>query len=53
MTLKLKGELTEWLHSNQTRSILGELVREAIRVELREALDDELLDTYGPRSSCV
>lgn len=42
--IDLTSELTAWLRSTDARNLMREIVAEAIQTEIRNALDDELLD---------
>ena len=42
--IDLTTELTAWLRSTDARSLMKEIVAEAVQTEIRSALDDELLD---------
>jgi excisionase family DNA binding protein len=42
--IDLTTELMTWLRSTDTRSLMKEIVAEAIQSELRSALEDELID---------
>jgi excisionase family DNA binding protein len=43
--IDLGPELTAWLASAEARALLLDIVREAVRIEVRAMLDEELLDT--------
>jgi len=45
--IDLTTELNAWLRSTDARSLMKEIVTEAIQAEIRNALDDELLDVEG------
>ena len=42
--IDLTTELTAWLRSTPARTLMKEIVAEAIQTEIRSALEDELLD---------
>jgi len=41
--IDLAGELTAWLRSDETRRILSEIIRDAVREQISRALKDELV----------
>jgi hypothetical protein len=45
--IDLTTELTAWLRSTDARTLMKEIVAEAVQNEIRSALDDELLDVEG------
>lgn len=45
--IDLTHELTAWLRSTDARTLMREIVAEAVQNEIRSALDDELLDVEG------
>jgi hypothetical protein len=42
--IDLTGELTAWLRSIDARTLMKEIVAEAVQTEIRSALEDELID---------
>ena len=42
--IDLTTELTAWLRSTDARSLMKEIVAEAVQIEIRSALEDELID---------
>lgn len=42
--IDLTTELTAWLRSTDARSLMKEIVAEAVQTEIRSALDNELID---------
>jgi excisionase family DNA binding protein len=42
--IDLTTELTAWLRSTDARSLMKEIVAEAVQTEIRSALEDELID---------
>jgi hypothetical protein len=42
--IDLTTELTAWLRSTDARSLMKEIVAEAVQTEIRGALEDELID---------
>ena len=42
--IDLTGELTAWLRSIDARTLMKEIVAEAVQTEIRGALEDELID---------
>ena len=42
--IDLTNELTAWLRSTDARSLMKEIVAEAVQTEIRGALEDELID---------
>lgn len=42
--IDLTHELTAWLRSTDARTLMKEIVAEAVQAEIRSALEDELLD---------
>lgn len=42
--IDLTNELTAWLRSTDARSLMKEIVAEAVQTEIRSALEDELID---------
>ncbi len=44
VVIDLTTELTAWLRSTDARTLMKEIVAEAVQNEIRSALDDELLD---------
>lgn len=42
--IDLTQELTAWLRSTDVRSLMKEIVAEAVQSEIRSALEDELID---------
>ncbi len=47
VVIDLTTELNAWLRSTDARALMKEIVAEAIQTEIRNALDDELLDVEG------
>ena len=47
VVIDLTTELTAWLRSTDARTLMKEIVAEAVQNEIRSALDDELLDVEG------
>ena len=45
--IDLTTELTAWLRSTDARTLMKEIVAEAVQAELRSALEDELIDVEG------
>lgn len=45
--IDLTHELTAWLRSTDARTLMKEIVAEAVQNEIRSALEDELLDVEG------
>jgi len=45
--IDLTTELTAWLRSTDARTLMKEIVAEAVQTELRSALEDELIDVEG------
>ena len=45
--IDLSTELTAWLRSTDARTLMKEIVAEAVQNEIRSALDEELLDVEG------
>ena len=45
--IDLTTELTAWLRSTDARSLMKEIVAEAVQTEIRSALEDELVDVEG------
>ena len=45
--IDLTTELTSWLRSTDARTLMKEIVAEAVQSELRSALEDELIDVEG------
>ena len=45
--IDLTHELTAWLRSTDARTLMKEIVAEAIQNEIRSALEDELVDVEG------
>ena len=45
--IDLNSELTAWLRSTDARTLMKEIVAEAVQNEIRSALDDELLNVEG------
>ena len=45
--LDLTHELTAWLRSTDARTLMKEIVAEAVQSEIRGALEDELVDVEG------
>lgn len=44
VVIDLTNELTAWLRSTDARSLMKEIVAEAVQTEIRGALEDELID---------
>ncbi len=44
VVIDLTNELTAWLRSTDARSLMKEIVAEAVQAEIRSALEDELID---------
>ncbi len=42
--IDLTNELTAWLRSTDARTLMKEIVAEAVQTEIRSALEDELMD---------
>lgn len=42
--IDLTRELTAWLRSTDARTVMKEIVAEAVQTEIRSALEDELID---------
>jgi hypothetical protein len=42
--IDLTMELTAWLRSTDARTLMKEIVAEAVQTEIRSALEDELID---------
>jgi len=42
--IDLTTELTSWLRSTDARTLMKEIVAEAVQTEIRNALEDELVD---------
>ena len=42
--IDLTRELTAWLRSTDARTLMKEIVAEAVQTEIRSALEDELID---------
>lgn len=42
--IDLTAELTAWLRSTDARTLMKEIVAEAVQAEIRSALEDELVD---------
>ena len=42
--IDLTTELTAWLRSTDARTLMKEIVAEAVQMEIRSALEDELID---------
>jgi len=49
VVIDLTTELTAWLRSVDARTLMKEIVAEAVQTELRSALEDDVLQC-GPRS---
>ncbi len=45
--IDLTTELTAWLRSTDARTLMKEIVAEAVQTEIRSALEDELIDVEG------
>lgn len=45
--IDLSTELTAWLRSTDARTLMKEILAEAVQNEIRSALDEELLDVEG------
>ena len=45
--IDLTRELTAWLRSTDARTLMKEIVSEAVQTEIRSALEDELVDVEG------
>ena len=45
--IDLTTELTAWLRSTDARTLMKEIVAEAVQMEIRSALEDELIDVEG------
>ncbi len=45
--IDLTTELTAWLRSTDARTLMKEIVAEAVQSEIRSALEDELIDVEG------
>lgn len=45
--IDLTHELTAWLRSTDARTLMKEIVAEAVQNEIRSALEDELIDVEG------
>lgn len=45
--IDLMHELNAWLRSTDARTLMKEIVAEAVQSEIRSALDDELVDVEG------
>jgi len=45
--IDLTHELTAWLRSTDARTLMKEIVAEAVQSEIRGALEDELVDVEG------
>ena len=45
--IDLTHELTAWLRSTDARTLMKEIVAEAVQSEIRSALEDELIDVEG------
>ena len=45
--IDLTHELTSWLRSTDARTLMKEIVAEAVQSEIRSALEDELVDVEG------
>jgi hypothetical protein len=45
--IDLTTELTAWLRSIDARTLMKEIVAEAVQTEIRSALEDELIDVDG------
>ncbi len=45
--IDLTTELTAWLRSTDARTLMKEIVAEAVQAEIRSALQDELVDVAG------
>lgn len=45
--IDLTHELTAWLRSTDARTLMKEIVAEAVQSEIRSALEDELVDVEG------
>ena len=45
--IDLTRELTAWLRSTDARTLMKEIVAEAVQSEIRGALEDELVDVEG------
>src|SRR5437016_1815731 len=44
VVIDLTTELTAWLRSTDARTLMKEIVAEAVQTEIRSALEDELID---------
>jgi excisionase family DNA binding protein len=42
--IDIAAELTSWLRSTDARSLMKEIVAEAVQAEIHKALEDELID---------
>jgi hypothetical protein len=47
VVIDLTNELTAWLRSTDARTLMKEIVAEAVKSEIRIALEDELVDVEG------
>ena len=47
VVIDLTHELTAWLRSTDARTLMKEIVAEAVQSEIRSALEDELIDVEG------
>ena len=47
VVIDLTTELTAWLRSTDARTLMKEIVAEAVQAEIRSALEDELIDVEG------
>jgi hypothetical protein len=45
--IDLTHELTAWLRSTDARTLMRDIVAEAVQSEIRNALEDELIDVEG------
>lgn len=51
VVIDLTRELTAWLRSTDARTVMKEIVSEAVQTEIRSALEDELIDVERSRDA--